>query len=127
VIQGQKGPIARQDFWADPRVTDKFPVYKKLQPLMDTIEPDFSVANFRGEEVDNAYAQSLTTSSWAIPSRRMRRPRSSGLCRTFWTKIRRSAMGPRRREALAGYLFLTPWAVGFLIFIAGPMLASALL
>jgi len=39
------------------RVTDKFPVYKKLQPLMDSIEPDFSVANFRGEEVDNAYAE----------------------------------------------------------------------
>ena len=57
VLQGQKGPIARQDFWADKRVTDKFPVYKKLQPLMDSIEPDFSVANFRGEEVDNAYAE----------------------------------------------------------------------
>ncbi len=57
VIQGQKGPIARQDFWADKRVTDKFPVYKKLQPIMDSIEPDFTVANFRGEEVDNAYAE----------------------------------------------------------------------
>ena len=57
VIQGQKGPIARQDFWADKRVTDKFPVYNKLQPIMESIEPDFSVANFRGEEVDNAYAE----------------------------------------------------------------------
>ena len=33
-------------------------------------------------------------------------------------------MGPRKREALEGYLFLSPWAVGFLVFIAGPMLAS---
>ena len=33
-------------------------------------------------------------------------------------------MGPRRREALEGYLFLTPWAIGFVIFIGGPMLAS---
>ena len=33
-------------------------------------------------------------------------------------------MGPRKREALEGYLFLTPWAIGFLVFIAGPMLAS---
>jgi maltose-binding protein MalE len=57
VIQGQKGPIARQDFWADSRVTEKFPVYKKLQAIMASIEPDFTVANFRGEEFDNAYAQ----------------------------------------------------------------------
>ncbi|MGI9147263.1 MAG: carbohydrate ABC transporter permease [Chloroflexota bacterium] len=33
-------------------------------------------------------------------------------------------MGPRKREALEGYLYLTPWALGFLIFVAGPMLAS---
>ncbi len=30
----------------------------------------------------------------------------------------------RRREALLGYLYLTPWLVGFVIFTAGPMLAS---
>lgn len=30
----------------------------------------------------------------------------------------------RRREAIEGYLYLLPWLVGFLIFTAGPMLAS---
>ncbi|HXF61964.1 MAG TPA: sugar ABC transporter permease [Caldilineaceae bacterium] len=30
----------------------------------------------------------------------------------------------RKREALMGYLFLSPWLLGFLIFLAGPMLAS---
>ena len=34
----------------------------------------------------------------------------------------RSSVG--RKEALAGYLFVTPWVLGFLIFTAGPMLAS---
>jgi len=29
------------------------------------------------------------------------------------------------REAFAGYLFIMPWVLGFLIFIAGPMIASA--
>jgi len=29
-----------------------------------------------------------------------------------------------RREALEGYLFLLPWALGFLLLIAGPMIAS---
>ena len=59
VVQGQKGPIARQDFWADTRVSDKYPTYKKLQTIMDSIEPDFTVANFRGEEFDNAYAEAF--------------------------------------------------------------------
>lgn len=29
-----------------------------------------------------------------------------------------------RREALAGYLFISPWLVGFVVFVAGPMIAS---
>ncbi|MBX3012233.1 MAG: sugar ABC transporter permease [Caldilineaceae bacterium] len=29
-----------------------------------------------------------------------------------------------RREALIAYLFLSPWLIGFLVFLAGPMLAS---
>ena len=32
-----------------------------------------------------------------------------------------------RREAIEGYLFITPWVIGFLIFTAGPMLASLVL
>jgi len=30
----------------------------------------------------------------------------------------------RRREAVAGYFFISPWLIGFVVFIAGPMLAS---
>jgi multiple sugar transport system permease protein len=33
--------------------------------------------------------------------------------------------GLRTREALAGYLFLLPWLIGLIVFVAGPMLASA--
>ena len=33
-------------------------------------------------------------------------------------------MGPRKREALEGYLYLTPWAIGFVVFVGGPMLVS---
>jgi ABC-type glycerol-3-phosphate transport system substrate-binding protein len=53
VIQGHKGPIARADFWADDRVYAKEPTYTKLRPIMESIEPDFVVANFRGDEFDN--------------------------------------------------------------------------
>lgn len=34
------------------------------------------------------------------------------------------SMPRRRREALEGYLFVLPWLFGFLVFTAGPMLAS---
>jgi multiple sugar transport system substrate-binding protein len=54
LAQGHKGPIARADVWADDRIYEKAPAYKKLKPVMDEIEADFSVANFRGEEFDNA-------------------------------------------------------------------------
>src|SRR5262249_12558141 len=57
VLQGQKGPIARTDFWADPRVGAKYPTYNKLKTIMDSIEPDFLVGNWRGEEFDDAYTQ----------------------------------------------------------------------
>jgi multiple sugar transport system substrate-binding protein len=57
LIQGQKGPIARADVWADDRVYESIPTYAKLRPIMESIEPDFLVANFRGEEFDLAFAQ----------------------------------------------------------------------
>jgi len=55
LVQGQKGPIARADVWNDDRIYAQQPTYKKLRPLMENIEADFLVANFRGEEFDNAY------------------------------------------------------------------------
>jgi ABC-type sugar transport system permease subunit len=36
----------------------------------------------------------------------------------------RSRWSPRRREAIAFYLFISPWIVGLVIFTLGPMLAS---
>jgi len=33
----------------------------------------------------------------------------------------------RRREAVMGYLFASPWIIGFVLFIAGPMVASVFL
>ncbi len=36
-------------------------------------------------------------------------------------------MSPRQREAIEGYLYLAPWAIGFLVFVAGPMLDVAVL
>ena len=57
LVQGQKGPIARPDVWADERIYESAPTYRKLEPLMANIEPDFLVGNFRGEEFDAAYQQ----------------------------------------------------------------------
>jgi multiple sugar transport system permease protein len=40
---------------------------------------------------------------------------------------RRRRLSAGRREALVGYLFLLPWAIGFVAFIAGPTVASLVL
>jgi multiple sugar transport system permease protein len=37
---------------------------------------------------------------------------------------KRGWLNPARREALEGFLYITPWVVGFLVFALGPMLAS---
>lgn len=39
----------------------------------------------------------------------------------------RPGLSQRQREALAGWLFASPWMLGFLLFIAGPMVASIVL
>jgi multiple sugar transport system permease protein len=41
--------------------------------------------------------------------------------------IRRYARGPTRREHLVAYAFLVPWILGFVIFMAGPILVSLVL
>ena len=41
------------------------------------------------------------------------------------TKMRRAGRSSmRKREALEGILFLSPWIIGFLVFVAGPLIAS---
>jgi multiple sugar transport system permease protein len=36
-------------------------------------------------------------------------------------------MSMRKREAIFGYIFLSPWIIGFILFLAGPMIASIFL
>ncbi len=38
--------------------------------------------------------------------------------------LKHSRLSLRQREALTGYLYISPWIVGFLIFTIGPMFAS---
>ena len=44
--------------------------------------------------------------------------------RTGMARRRLLKMTNRQREAMVGYLFLSPWLLGFLIFLVGPMVAS---
>jgi len=39
-------------------------------------------------------------------------------------KTWRQMPASERREAMAGYLFISPWLIGFLLFTVGPMLFS---
>ncbi|MCC6403755.1 MAG: extracellular solute-binding protein [Fimbriimonadaceae bacterium] len=43
----------------------------------------------------------------------------------FWIHLRRQPLGRLgRHEALWGYLLVSPWLIGFLVFLLGPMIAS---
>jgi len=46
---------------------------------------------------------------------------------TASTAQRRRALKPATREAIYGYAFMAPWIVGFLVFTAGPMIATLVL
>lgn len=35
----------------------KYPTYTKLKPIMENIEPDYLVANYRGEDFDSAFSK----------------------------------------------------------------------
>jgi multiple sugar transport system permease protein len=45
----------------------------------------------------------------------------------FHAYLRERSKGPEKTEAYAGYVFISPWLIGFIVFTAGPMLASILL
>lgn len=44
-----------------------------------------------------------------------------------WLREYRDLSPERRREARAGYMFISPWLIGFLVFFVGPILASFVL
>ena len=45
----------------------------------------------------------------------------------LWSRRNRHATGLQRIEERAGYVFIAPWAIGFVLLVAGPMLVSLLL
>lgn len=50
---------------------------------------------------------------------------AAGIVGALFVAYRRSGLGRLgRQEARWGYLFIAPWAVGFLVFVLGPMLSS---
>ncbi len=91
LVQGHKGPIARADVWADDRVYEQEPTYAKLRPLMESIEADFLVANFRGEEFDNAFQAVYDRMILGEMTARTSCQRNSRCsAKLYWTKNRRN-------------------------------------
>jgi multiple sugar transport system permease protein len=68
--------------------------------------PKLSARYIPGKETDPMGSALLATEEAARPRKRLFK------------------MTMRRREAIMGYVFLTPWIVGFLVFLVGPMIAS---
>jgi len=55
LLSGKGAPVGRPDLFEDQRALTIFPGLKLLKPIMEEIEPDFFVANFRGEEFDREW------------------------------------------------------------------------
>jgi ABC-type glycerol-3-phosphate transport system substrate-binding protein len=51
VLDGMGGPNAQKASWNADEIVKRHPTYKLIGEIMDKVEPDWRVANFRGEEV----------------------------------------------------------------------------
>jgi len=43
------------------------------------------------------------------------------------TKAKRSGLTGRQKESIAGWLFISPWIIGFVVFTLGPLLYAIVL
>jgi hypothetical protein len=59
ILAGKGAPIARPDFWEDPRVYQQTPGEMLLKELMLNIEPDFIMANWQSSKFDQAFANTI--------------------------------------------------------------------
>lgn len=55
IVAGIGATIARPDFWNNPKLYKFSPQEKLLQELMLNIEPDFLVANWRGDQFETVF------------------------------------------------------------------------
>lgn len=55
LLSGKGAPVGRPDLFEDERALRIFPGLALLKPIMEEIEPDFFVGNFRGEEFDTEW------------------------------------------------------------------------
>jgi len=56
LLEGWGAPVGRPELYDDQRAIKMYPALTLLKPIMETIEPDFFVANFRGDELDTAFS-----------------------------------------------------------------------
>jgi len=49
VLDAMGGPNAQKKSWTDAKIIEKYPTYKLVGEIMDKVEPDWRVANFREE------------------------------------------------------------------------------
>jgi len=59
VLAGKGAPIARPDFWEDPRVYQQTPGLMLLKDLMSSIEPDFIMTNWQSTKFDQAFSNTV--------------------------------------------------------------------
>jgi len=60
VLDAMGGPNAQKETWGNKEILEKHPAYSIINRIMETVEPDWRVANFRGEEVGRPCGQYYT-------------------------------------------------------------------
>jgi len=59
ILAGKGAPIARPDFWEDPRIYQQTPGEQLLKELMLNIEPDFIMSNWQSTKFDQAFLNTV--------------------------------------------------------------------
>jgi ABC-type glycerol-3-phosphate transport system substrate-binding protein len=59
ILAGKGAPIARPDFWEDPRLYEQTPGEKLLKDLMANIEADFLQTNWQTSKFDQAFFDTI--------------------------------------------------------------------
>lgn len=59
-LQGLGGPVGMPAVWHDEELLSAFPAWTEWADIMDNVGPNYTAANLRGKEVEDAFNQGVS-------------------------------------------------------------------